>query len=111
MYIRDLLKQCVNDHLNKRGELHCWVDPEGEAGVFSSYGTSTSRSYLVCMAAFHGVEKFDGDLMVGDDLDDDDVNQAFDIRCRGTYLGTFDSVVRELKSGIDVQSVIGAMLN
>ena len=111
MHIRDLLKLCVDDHLNKRGELHCWVDPEGEAGVFSAYGTTAPRSYLVCMAAFYGSNMVNGDIDVGGDLEDDDVNQAFNIRCRGTYMGTYDNVVRELSNGVDVRSIIGAMID
>ena len=111
MIISDLLKRCVDDHLNKRGELHCWVDPEGEGGVFSAYGTTSSRSYLVCMAAFFSGNSFNGELNVGADIEDDDVNRAFNIRCRGTYLGTYDIVMRQLSNGVDVRSVIGALVD
>jgi len=110
MILREMLKQCLDDHLNQRGELHCWVDPEGEGGVFSAYGISPSRSYLVCMAAIFGGDSFDGDITI-DHLTDEVVNQAFNIRCRGTYIGIFDTIVQVLYQGVDAHSIIGILLD
>lgn len=111
MTIRDLLQRCIDDHLNKRGELHCWIDPEGEGGVFSAYGVTASRSYLVCMAAFYGDASFDGEMPVDDEIEDEEVNRAFNIRCRGTYMGTYNQVMQALSRGVPADQLRAPVLN
>jgi hypothetical protein len=91
--ILPLAKSAVEDHKNRVGDIHCWLDPEYHE-LWSKYGKDKSRSYIVRMVEHVGWPK---DIAIPD-LSDESINEAWGSRCRGSYLGTLKEVVNLLSN-------------
>lgn len=98
----DLLQSCINDHRSRACDLHFWTDPNGEVRLYCTYGSTPVRSYFVAMYSYFKSKALDVALQmieIGDEndlTDDEQVNDWMNIQCRGTYLGTKQSIL-ELK--------------